>query len=80
MQTSEQHVVEPPDVQLSPTGRQPGPRSTSHWPRPLHESEQHSASSVQSSLSIAHSVPPHTPSLQASEQQSSAFSHATPSA
>jgi hypothetical protein len=42
--------------------------------------EQHCASTVQSSLSTRHRAPPHTPPLQASEQQSSARVHDAPSA
>jgi len=42
--------------------------------------EQQSAFCVQLSLSILHSPPPHRPLKQPSEQQSSAFAQATPSA
>src|SRR5262245_11210260 len=42
--------------------------------------EQHSAFVVQPSLSTLHSPPPQRPLKQPSEQQSSAFVHATPSA
>jgi hypothetical protein len=42
--------------------------------------EQQSALAVQLSLSILHSVAPQTPPLQPSEQQSSAFVQAMPSA
>src|SRR5215470_18379594 len=42
--------------------------------------EQHSALAVQGSLSMWHSVPPQTPPLQASVQQSRALLQATPSA
>jgi hypothetical protein len=42
--------------------------------------EQHSAFAVQASLSTLHSPPPQRPLKQPSEQQSSAFVHATPSA
>ena len=43
-------------------------------------SEQHSPFAAQLSLSTLHSPPPHRPLKQPSEQQSSAFVHATPSA
>jgi len=42
--------------------------------------EQHSALVVQASLSTLHRPPPQRPPKQPSEQQSSAFVHATPSA
>src|SRR5262245_31536067 len=42
--------------------------------------EQHSAFVVQAVLSTLHSPPPQRPLKQPSEQQSSAFVHATPSA
>ena len=42
--------------------------------------EQQSAFAVQDSLSTLHRPPPHRPPKQPSEQQSSAFVHATPSA
>jgi hypothetical protein len=43
-------------------------------------SEQHSPFVAQVSLSTLHRPPPHRPPEQPSEQQSSAFVHATPSA
>jgi hypothetical protein len=43
-------------------------------------SEQHSAFVVHASLSTLHRPPPHRPPKQPSEQQSSAFVQATPSA
>jgi len=43
-------------------------------------SEQHSELAVQDSLSTLHRPPPQRPPKQPSEQQSSAFVHATPSA
>jgi hypothetical protein len=69
-----------PDVQVSPVGRQLRfARSTWHSP-PWQMFEQHSAFVVQASLSTLHSPPPQRPLKQPSEQQSSAFVQATPSA
>jgi hypothetical protein len=80
LHTIEQQVVPPPEVQVSPVGRQPGCRSTTHCPRAWsHMFEQQSASTLQSSLTTRHSGPPHAPPVHASEQQSSARVHGAPS-
>ena len=69
-----------PDVQVSPVGRQLRfAKSTWHSP-PWQMSEQHSAFAVHASLSTLHSPPPQRPLKQPSEQQSSDFVQATPSA
>ena len=79
-QTSVQQPRPEPDVQVSPVGRQSRfGRSTWHWP-PWQTFEQHSAFVVQASLSTLHRPPPQRPLKQPSEQQSSAFVQATPSA
>lgn len=69
-----------PEVQVSPVGRQSRfARSTWHCPD-WQMFEQQSELCVQGSLSILQRPPPHRPPKQPSEQQSSAFVHATPSA
>jgi hypothetical protein len=79
-QTSVQQPRPEPDVQVSPVGRQLRfARSTWHCP-PWQMFEQQSAFAAQLSLSTLHSPPPQRPPKQPSEQQSSAFVHATPSA
>jgi hypothetical protein len=79
-QTSVQQPRPDPDVHVSPVGRQSRfARSIWHCP-PWQMLEQHSAFCVQASLSTLHSPPPQRPLKQPSEQQSSAFVHATPSA
>jgi hypothetical protein len=79
-QTSVQQPRPDPDVQVSPAGRQLRfARSIWHMP-PWQMFEQHSELAAQASLSTRHSPPPQRPPKQPSEQQSSAFVQATPSA
>jgi hypothetical protein len=79
-QTSVQQPRPEPEVHVSPVGRQSRfTRSTWHCP-PWQMFEQHSAFVVHASLSTLHSPPPQRPLKQPSEQQSSAFVQATPSA
>ena len=79
-QTSVQQPRPDPDVQVSPVGRQFRlARSTWHCPA-WQMFEQQSAFAAQDSLSTLHRPPPQCPPKQPSEQQSSAFVHATPSA
>jgi hypothetical protein len=69
-----------PESQVSPVGRQSRLAwSIWHWPA-WQMFEQQSAFAPQLSLSTLQSVAPQTPPLQPSEQQSSAFAQATPSA
>jgi hypothetical protein len=81
-----QHGAPPPDVQSSAVERQTATGSSAQWfplPPPLpvatHSFEQQSASTVQTSPSREHSVPPQTPPWQANEQQSLARTHAAAS-
>lgn len=79
-QAFEQQPEPGPESQVSPVGRQSLlVRSIWHCP-PWQMFEQQSALAVQVSLSVLQILPPHTPPLQAREQQSSAFAHAAPSA
>jgi hypothetical protein len=76
-----QHGWPPPEVQFSPLARQIADDSRAHL-LPLLEShslEQQSASTVQFEPTIRHSMPPQRPLWHASEQQSLARAHETPS-
>jgi hypothetical protein len=79
-QTSVQQPRPDPEVHVSPVGRQ-SRLARSIWHCPAWQIfEQQSALAVQDSLSTLHSPPPQRPPKHPSEQQSSAFVQATPSA
>ncbi len=74
-----QQDAPPPELQSSAVARQPAVVSSAHFLSPPQTPEQHVSALTQSSPSREHSVCPHTPPLQPSEQQSCARVHVSPS-
>lgn len=80
-QIPEQQPCCGPLLHVSPVGRHVVfAESSAHLPSEPQMFEQQSAFVVQSSPSTLHSLPPHVPPWQSRLQQSSAFTHAAPSA